>query len=76
MIKYTILGPTPSGAYLVIYPTPGCNVPTVAYQCRTEGQAGAEASRLNEVQAQREKAVQAHLDALDRYRIVDDMEHR
>lgn len=46
------------GEHLVVYATPGCNVPTVACVCRTAAQAIIEADRLNVAQLEQEKAAQ------------------
>lgn len=51
MLTYATLGS------LVVYPTPGCNIPTVACQCRTIEQAAIEAARLNAAQDAREAAI-------------------
>lgn len=71
MLTYTAIGPTATGDHLVVYPTPGCTVPTVACMCRTHAQALDAASRLNSDQAIREKALQDHLALLARRRNVD-----
>jgi len=57
MLNHTIMGPTAAGEYLVTYPTPGCNVPTVASICKTPGQAEQDAKRLNGEQLMREMAI-------------------
>lgn len=52
----------PDGRHLVIYPTPGCGVPTVACDCRTPEQATSEAARLNEEQRAKAAAIQRERD--------------
>jgi hypothetical protein len=58
MLTYQTIGPNGAGKYLVTYPTPGCNVPTVACECSTAEQAAGEVGRLNAVQAAWEQTVQ------------------
>lgn len=59
MLNYKSIGPTAVSEHLVVYQTPGCQVPTVACVCRTAGQAACEAERLNLEQINREKCLQA-----------------
>lgn len=58
MLTHTTLPASFSDDHLVVYQTPGCNVPTVACICRTAAQAIIEASRLNAEQQAREAAIQ------------------
>lgn len=50
MLTHQTLGPTTAGKYLVAYPTPGCDIPTIVCICNTAGQADEEAARLNAAQ--------------------------
>jgi hypothetical protein len=59
MLIHVAVGPLENGRYLVAYLTPGCSVLTVAGDCRTQAGATAEADRLNLIQIEREKAIQA-----------------
>jgi hypothetical protein len=56
MLKHRAIGPMPDGAYLVVYPTPGCNVPTTVCDCATVAQAKNEARRLNHLQRKQARA--------------------
>lgn len=56
MLKHRAIGPTGDGNYLVVYPTPGCGVPTTVCDCATAGQANDEAKRLNRLQRARARA--------------------
>lgn len=47
----------PDGRHLVTYPTPGCDVPTVACDCATAAQALDEAERLTAESKQRDADV-------------------
>lgn len=58
MLTHTAIPSSFSDDHLVVYQTPGCNVPTVACVCRTAAQAIIEASRLNVEQQAREDAIQ------------------
>lgn len=55
MLMMQTMGPTPDGRFLVVYQTPGCCVPTVACDCRTQAQADREVDRLNKLQVRREE---------------------
>ena len=67
MLTHTALG------NFVVYPTPGCNVPTVACQCRTPQQATTEAQRLNTMQVEREAAIQLERELCGFRRIQRDL---
>jgi hypothetical protein len=58
MLTYQSIGPTTTDRHLVVYATPGCNVPTVACDCSTVDQADGEAKRLNAEQRTRETVIQ------------------
>lgn len=62
MLNHTTLPASFSDEHLVVYQTPGCNVPTVACICRTAAQAIIEASRLNVEQQAREDAIKRERD--------------
>ena len=55
MLTHTVI--PRGGRYLVVYPTPGCDVPTPVCSCATEAQALAESERLNQQQVDREAAI-------------------
>jgi hypothetical protein len=57
MLTHSVIGPYEDGMHLVVYPTPGCSAFTVARVCRSEGQAEAEAERLNLDQIQQEEEI-------------------
>jgi hypothetical protein len=57
MLTMQAMGPTPDGRFLVVYQTPGCCVPTVACDCRTQTQANSEVDRLNRLQVRREEGI-------------------
>jgi hypothetical protein len=59
MLKHECTGQNAAGEYLITYPTPGCNVRTVAGVALTAAGAAVEAKRLNGLQLAREKALQA-----------------
>lgn len=73
MLTHTTMPSTFDGSYLVVYQTPGCNVPTVACVCRTPAQAIIEADRLNVEQADREQAIQLERDLCGLNRIQPDL---
>jgi hypothetical protein len=58
MLKHRTIGPTAAGGYLVVYPTPGCDVPTTVCSCATADQAATEARRLNRIQRAQARAEQ------------------
>ncbi len=58
MLTHSVLR-TRDGRYQVVYPTPGCKVPTPICSCATEGQAVTEAERLNQAQVDQELALAA-----------------
>lgn len=66
MLTHTTIG------NMVVYPTPGCNVPTVACQCRTPEQATTEAARLNTQQEAREQAIKLERELCGLHRIQRD----
>jgi hypothetical protein len=55
MLNHTVI--PRGGRYLVVYPTPGCDVPTPVCSCSTEKQAISESRRLNQQQVDREAAI-------------------
>lgn len=57
MLTHKAIGPNARGKFHVVYPTPGCNIPTVACECLTRAQAVEEAARLNAIQLSREQAI-------------------
>lgn len=59
MLTYRTFGPTAKGNFLVVYPTPGCTLLTVACICCSERDADDEASRLNGIQRQQRDALNA-----------------
>jgi hypothetical protein len=61
MLTHTTIGPI-KGDYLVVYPTPGCSVLTVAGICRTAQQADDEAERLNLAQRSAERTMRIERD--------------
>lgn len=69
MLNHTVLR-TRDGRYQVVYPTPGCKVPTPICSCLTEGQATKEAERLNQEQAQRQEALEEERRLCGLHRIV------
>jgi hypothetical protein len=66
MLKHRTIGPTADGTYLVVYPTPGCDVPTSVCDCTTAAQAKSEARRLNQLQRKKDRAEQRARDACER----------
>lgn len=73
MLTHEVLGPTTSGNYLVVYETPGCQVPTVTCICKTLCQASTEMDRLNAQQIEREKEIQSERDLCGLNRISHDL---
>lgn len=73
MLTHTTMPSLFPDEHLVVYKTPGCNVPTVACVCRTLPQAIIEADRLNVEQQAREKAVTAERLLLDRNAMSNDL---
>lgn len=55
ILSHTVLR-TSDGRYQVVYPTPGCSVPTLACSCRTKAAAERMAERLNQEQVGQEMA--------------------
>lgn len=70
MLTHKAAGPRQDGMYLVVYPTPGCDVPTVACECRTHAAAMCEADRLNVGQVNREAAIEMERHLAEFRRIV------
>jgi hypothetical protein len=68
MLKHRTIGPTSAGTYLVVYPTPGCSVPTTVCDCTTAEQAKDEAKRLNHLQRKQARAEEKARKALERRR--------
>lgn len=58
MLKYFPVGPMQDGRYLVGYMTPGIDVVTIAEEGHTEMSASDAASRLNDSQQKKEKAIE------------------
>lgn len=74
MLNHSVIGPRRDGIYIVGYPTPGCDVMTVACECRTEEQALSEATRLNHEQIDREEQIQRERELRGFRRISRDLE--
>lgn len=69
MLNHEAIGPTTAGNHLVVYQTPGCDVPTVVCVCRTPDQAANEAKRLNVAAQEAEKAIQREHELCGLFRI-------
>jgi len=67
MLNHKTIGPTDNGQYLVVYQTPGCDVPTVTTICRTQQQADAEADKLNAIQSEREQGIWSYRELRSAY---------
>jgi hypothetical protein len=76
MLNHTTAGPRQDGMYLVVYPTPGCNVPTVACECSSQAAAIREADRLNAEQIDREVAAGVEQQLRELRRIASDLGYR
>lgn len=56
MLTHSVIGPDSRGVFLVVYPTPGCSVPTVIADASDRAAAQREADRLNQLQTDAQAA--------------------
>jgi hypothetical protein len=73
MLNHFTIGPTATNRYLVVYLTPGCQVPTTVEDCPTQQLALDESVRLNGEQIAREEAIRADARARGLYHIYPDL---